>query len=94
MKAKAQKKAVRTIRRSVALPRDLIEEASAVAPPELSENLNRLVTVALREFAARRKERAFEEAMAQMAADPAIRRECSAIEKDFSIAEADGLTSD
>jgi len=95
MKAKsAQKTVPKTVRRSVALPRRLIEEASAVAPPELGQNLNRLVTVALQEFAARRKARAFEEAMAQMAADPAIRSECVAIGRDFTIAEADGLTSD
>jgi hypothetical protein len=94
MKAKsARKKISKTVRRSVALPRHLVEEANAVAPPELGQNLNRLVTVALQEFAARRKARAFEEAMAQMAADPAIRTECAAIESDFSIAEGDGLTS-
>ena len=86
MKAKRIQKAVsRTVRRSVALPRQLVEAASAAAPPELRQNLNRLVTVALQEFAARRKARAFEEAMAQMAADPAIRAECSAIEKEFSV---------
>ena len=95
MKAKGVQKTVpKTIRRSVALPRRLIEEASALAPPELGQNLNRLVTVALQEFAARRKARAFEEAMTQMAADPAIRSECAAIERDFSIAEADGLRND
>ncbi|MEO6164864.1 MAG: hypothetical protein ABIP88_12090 [Candidatus Binatia bacterium] len=37
---------------------------------------------------------AFEEAMAQIAADPAIQNECAAIERDFRIAERDGLTSD
>lgn len=80
MKAKRVQKTVpKTVRRSVALPRQLVEAASAVAPPELGHNLNRLVTVALQEFAARRKARAFEEAMAQMAADPAIRAECSAL---------------
>ena len=89
----AQKRMQKTVRRSVALPRHLVEEASAVAPPELRQNLNRLVTVALQEFAAKRKTRAFEEAMAQMATDPAIRTECAAIESDFTIAEADGLTS-
>lgn len=95
MKVKsAQKKLQKTVRRSVALPRHLVEEASAVAPPELRHNLNRLVTVALQEFAAKRNPREFEEAMAQMATDQAIRMECAAIEKDFSIAEADGLTSD
>ena len=95
MKAKkAQKKVQKTVRRSVALPRRLIDEACAVAPPELGQNLNRLVTVALQEFAARRKAQAFEAAMAQMAADPAIRSECAAIERGFSIAEADGLRRD
>ena len=95
MKAKRAKKTVpKTVRRSVALPRQLIEAASAVAPPELGQNLNRLVTVALQEFVARRKAREFEEAVAQMAADPAIRSECAAIERDFGIAEADGLRND
>jgi hypothetical protein len=87
-------KAHKTIRRSVALPRQLIKEASAVAPPELRQNLNRLVTVALQEFAAKRRERAFEQTIAQMAADPAIQAECDAITKDFTVAEADGLKHD
>ncbi|HEY3305091.1 MAG TPA: hypothetical protein VGL70_16315 [Candidatus Binatia bacterium] len=95
MKTKSAKKKIpKTVRRSVVLPRQLIEDASAAAPPELSQNVNRLVTVALQEFAARRNERKFEEAVAQMAADPAIRSECVAIERDFSIAEADGLRND
>jgi hypothetical protein len=89
-----RKAAHKTIRRSVALPRQLINEASAVAPPELRQNLNRLVTVALQEFAAKRKERAFEQAIAQMAADPAIQAECAVIAKDFTVAEADGLKDD
>jgi hypothetical protein len=95
MKAKSlRKKAHKTVRRSVALPSQLINEASAVAPPELRHNLNRLVTVALQEFAAKRRERAFEQAIAQMAADPAIQAECAAITKDFTVAEADGLRHD
>ena len=91
MKAKASPK---TVRRSVALSRQLIEEVSAVAPPELRQNMNRLVTVALQEFASKRKERAFEDAMAKMAADPAIQAECASISKDFSAAEGDGLRDD
>ena len=95
MKAKAARKTQRkTVRRSVALPRHLIDEVTAVAPPELGQNLNRLVTVALQEFAAKRKARAFEEAVRQMAADPAIRSECAAIEGDFRVTEADGLKRD
>ena len=84
----------KTVRRSVALPRQLVEEVSAVAPPELRQNLNRLVTVALQEFAVKRKERTFEETMAQMAADPAIQAECAAISREFATAETDGLKDD
>ena len=81
----------RTLRRSVALSRQLVEEASALAPPHLRQNLNRLVTVALQEFAARQKAREFEDAIAAMARDPAIRAECAAISKAFAITEGDGL---
>jgi hypothetical protein len=87
------KRATRTVRRSVALSSQLVREATAVAGPELKGNLNRLVTVALQEFAARRRARAFEDAMAKMAADPAIREECAAITRDFRGAESDGLES-
>jgi hypothetical protein len=90
MKTKTSK----TIRRSVALSRQLVEEVSALAPRDLRENFNRLVAVALQEFAARQTLRTFEEAMAQMAADPTIRAECAAIDRNFAIAEADGLKDD
>ena len=40
---------------------------------------------------AKRRRHAFEQAMAQMAADPAIRAECAVITNDFRLAEADGL---
>jgi len=88
MKAKGSPK---TVRRSVALSRQLIEEVSALAPPELSQNFNRLVTMALREFAAQLRARSFEDAMAHMARDPAIQAESASISRDFSMAEFDGL---
>lgn len=91
MKTKVSPK---TVRRSVALSRQLVEQVSSLAPPELRHNLNRLVTVALQEFAARQKARAFEEAIAEMGRDPAIRAECAAISEDFAITEADGLKDD
>lgn len=91
MKTKVSPK---TVRRSVALSRQLVEQVSALAPPELRQNLNRLVTVALQEFAARRKARAFEDAIAEMGRDPAIRAECATISGDFTITEADGLKDD
>ncbi len=76
----------RTSRRSVALPRGLVEKATAGAPRELRQNLSRLVTVALQKYAAGQSERTFEEAMARMAADPAIRAECAAISRAFDAA--------
>jgi hypothetical protein len=45
-------------------------------------------------FATQQKARAFEEAMALMAADPAIYAECAAISRDFATTEADGLKDD
>ncbi len=84
----------KTVRRSVALPNKLIEEVRTVAPPELRENLNRLVTMALQDFVTQRKKLSFEESMAQMAADPAIRKECAVLSKEFAITEADGLKND
>ena len=62
-----------TVRRSVALPRQLIQEAVEAAPAELRGNLNRLVVTSLREYAERRRARAFEEAMTRMAEDPDVR---------------------
>jgi len=50
-----RRSAVSGVRRSVALPRELIEEATNLAPRELRDNLNRLVVVSLEEFVARRK---------------------------------------
>jgi hypothetical protein len=82
------------VRRSVALPRSLVEEVAAAAPPGLRGNLNRLVTIALREFVARRKARAFRLAMAEMAADPAIQSENRAMQREFAVAEKDGLRDD
>jgi hypothetical protein len=87
-------RATRTVRRSVALPRELVEAARAAAPPELAHDRNRLVATALREYAARQQQRAVEQAIARMAADPAIQAECAAIARDFAATEGDGLRRD
>jgi len=47
--------------------------------------------VAHKKLRAKRNGRAFEQAMARMATDPAIQAECAVIAKDFRIAETDGL---
>jgi metal-responsive CopG/Arc/MetJ family transcriptional regulator len=82
------------IRRSVAIPSQLLEEVQNVTEPALRTNFNRLVVTALRDYSARKKEEAFEDQMAQMAADPGIRSEMEQISVEFSIAERDGLTHD
>ena len=83
-----------TVRRSFALPRHIVTEATAVAPVELQGNLNRLVTTALQEYTETRKRRTFEAAMAAMAADPAIHRASAELMTAFRTTEADGLPND
>ncbi|MBI2810036.1 MAG: hypothetical protein HYX67_04310 [Candidatus Melainabacteria bacterium] len=83
-----------TVRRSVALPKDLIDEVQTVAPVELRDNLNRLVIIALQDFAAKQKAHAFAEAMAQMAADDQLQEEFHAINEEFVVADEDGLADD
>ena len=80
----------KTVRRSVALPIEVVEEAQRAAPL-LRDNLNRLVIVALKEFVAHRRQLDFEAAMARMAADPKIRAESSRVAPEFAAAENDGL---
>jgi hypothetical protein len=83
-----------TLRRSVALPSALIGELTAVAPPELRTNLNRLVILSLQEYVARRRQQEFDSAVAAMAEDPQVQAECAAIARDFAAAETDGLGND
>ena len=80
-----------TVRRSVALPRRLVEEVLRIAPVDAASNWNRLVVTALEEYAARQRRSRLEEAMAAMAADPAIRSETKSINTFFRKAERDGL---
>ena len=87
MKDTAQNK----IRRSIVLPNELVEEVRSIAPPELRDNFNRLVTFILIDFTRRQKKYQFETAMAKMANDPAIREACSVLSEEFTEAENDGL---
>jgi hypothetical protein len=91
---KRAKKPAPIVRRSVALPRTLVEEVVSVAPAPLRENFNRLVSTALRDFAEAQRANAFERAMQEMAADPEIQAECRAIARDFAHTELDGLPDD
>ena len=80
-----------SIRRSVALLRALVKNLSALAPTERVGDWSRLMTVALREYAARRRALAFESQMAAMAADRGVQGECAIIGREFSVADLDGL---
>jgi hypothetical protein len=73
------------------LPHHVVTEATAVAPAELQTNLHRLVTTALEEYTAARKQQAFE---AAMAADPAVSRVSGDVLAAFRRTEADGLPDD
>ena len=81
----------RSIRRSVALPPQLVAEALSNAPEEIQGNFNRLVILSLQQYIANQKALAFEREMIEMAADPIIRAECIAIAEEFMPTEMDGL---
>jgi hypothetical protein len=91
---KRVKKPAQMIRRSIALPRILVDEVTSVAPAPLRQNFNRLVSTALRDFVEAQRAKAFEQAMQEMAADPEIQAECRAIARDFAHTELDGLPDD
>jgi UDP-glucose 6-dehydrogenase len=91
MAGKAQTK---TIRRSFALSRKLIDEALMVSAGTEKVNLNKLVTIALQEYINSKKRREFEKSMALMGSDPEILRECAAIADEFAQAENDGLSKE
>ncbi len=91
---KRAKKPAPIVRRSVALPRALVNEVTSVAPAPLRRNFNRLVSTALRDFAEAQRANAFERAMQEMAADAEIQAECRAIARDFAHTELDGLPDD
>ncbi|MBI3270573.1 MAG: hypothetical protein HYZ53_16320 [Planctomycetes bacterium] len=80
-----------TVRRSVALPRRLVDDAMGALPPAERANFNGLVKLALTQFCARRKQAEFEAAMARMAADPELRAASRRITSEFERAERDGL---
>lgn len=79
------------IRRSVALPKVLVEEAASVAPPELRGNWNRLVRTALELYVDGLRERRIDQEMIEMGKDPHILAECRRINDEFAQTDADGI---
>ena len=82
----------KTVRRSVALPRRLLEDVSRLAAPGAAQNWNRLMVTALEQYAEREKRARLEAAMEAMAADPAIRAEMKSVGRLFHTTERDGLS--
>ena len=78
----------RTVRRSVALPSDLVGAALGAAP---GRTFNGLVREALEQYLARRAEAEMERDLDRMAKDPQIQREVRSFVRDFAATEGDGL---
>jgi len=85
------KQKTRMVRRRVAVPRQLVEDALSAAPPELKGNFNRLVLISLHDFVARRRAEDFRRSMAEMAIDPAVGSVCASMAAEFVPTELDGL---
>ena len=83
-----------TVRRSVAIPASLAEEALELAREDDVTTFNGLIRTLLERFVQERRAAAFAASMAEMARDPAIRRETGAITAEFTEAEGDGLAVD
>ncbi|MFI5362900.1 MAG: hypothetical protein ACHQ49_13090 [Elusimicrobiota bacterium] len=81
----------KTVHRSFSIDAGLVDQVREAVPPEIADNLNRIVTVALTELVAKYKRLDFAEQMARMAADPAVVRESKKASADFASAEGDGL---
>jgi hypothetical protein len=92
MKILKAKRSSSVVRRSFALPKQVLEEAAELAPPELRGNWNRLVRTALEQFIIQRKRQRFALGMAEMAKDPQALAVDRKISEDFSVADVDGLS--
>jgi hypothetical protein len=79
------------VRRSVAIPAEIVASALDAAPEELRTNFNRLTIVALREYTERQRMHRLEQAMMEMARDPEVQTVCGAIVEEFGQTDADGL---
>ena len=88
---KAQHNAKNTVRRSIALPRKLVEDAKSVAPRSIKKTLIDWSWWPWRIFPRARRKQTFEEAMKRMGGDPEISAQCQTIVRGFGETEGDGL---
>ncbi len=82
------------IRRSFALPAELIEQVSEAVPPEYGVNPNAAVRHALEDYLERRKREDFRRKMEEMAADPQIQAINAELNEAFKHTLLDGLPDD
>ncbi len=90
MKTKAYDRPKR-VHRSVNLDAELVGLARSLVPPELSDNLNRIVNMALAELVEKYSRLRFEKEMRRMGQDPALMKQSDRISAEFRPAESDGL---
>jgi hypothetical protein len=88
---KLKEKPSSVVRRSVVLPKTLVKEAAAAAPPELRGNWNRLVRTALELYVDELRERRIDEQIIEMGKDPHVLADCRRINAEFAQTDADGL---
>ena len=79
------------IRRSVALPAELVKEAHAWRRNPFATTSTGWFKTPWKNTSATEKALAFEESMALMARDPGIHYECGALEQGLEPTEGDGL---
>lgn len=89
---KAKPKPVSSVvRRSVVLPRTLVDEALSEAPAELRGNWNRLMRTALEHYRDQLRERRIDREMIEMGKDPEMLAECRRINTEFAGTDTDGV---
>jgi hypothetical protein len=83
--------ATKHVRKSIQAQAGLIKEFLACAKEAGAKNFNQAVKLAMEAFIADHRNRAIEEGLKRMAADPVIQDEFKAIQAMFRVAEGDGL---
>jgi hypothetical protein len=79
------------IRRSFALPGQLVKQAQACVAPEQRDNLNGLLKMALESFVKQHRYEDFKRSMQALARDPKAVAELRRMSKDFASTDEDGL---
>ena len=79
------------VRRTVAVPRALVDEAQSYSNDPTKTSFNDLIVLALQEYVENRRALAFAQALTEMATDPQILEQSRRIDAELQPVEADGL---